>query len=329
MIARIYGSLPGARISTKIIKRQIASGRWYTGYGNRPEQGNDWFSELKLPKDVRAHSFACIGLFETGDTDLQPETLHGLMALSTGDSIYLAAPLLCDPCETIRPWEVKRVFGSVGRPGLSLLFSPPAPMVCPQCLDAWHLITHDDYDGRAADSFANTSLHLSLTDYRVPFTNAHEGVRDIETFFQEAVVSVYDGREWVGDVDILKSLEQSTHKIHKLVGECPHLPEDVCLDASFRRPAFANSSKKSAEDTKIHATTLSTVDNWHELLDRPKNAVVARADNNWLARLAIVALAVHQGCRVFVVSKPSCDVCFSNPYFIKEWTEGEDDVVVY
>lgn len=328
IIAGIYGSLPEARISTRITKIGITHGQWYES--RRLQYA--WFSEPEHQREFRLNSFACIALLETGDIDLDPKTLTGLMGISTGDSIYLAAPLLCDPSEKVQPWAVNRVLGNVGRTGLSLLLPPAAPVVRPKSLDTWNLVSHDDYDGKAADSFATTSLHLSLTDYRVPYASTH-GIRDIETFFQEAVVSVYDGRDWIGDVDVLKCLDEES-RFHRINHQCPHMTETAC--GSFEQGGSLSMFRLdevdeiAVEPNSSQASVLSTADNWYELIDRPNNALIARAHNNWIARLAIVVLAVHYGCTVYIVPQGSCEAaCFSNPKFIKEFVNCENDVVVY
>jgi hypothetical protein len=47
-----------------------------------------------------------------------PETFRRAMALVVGDSMYIAAPLLCNPAKTPIPFEIRRVTGNLGIPGI-------------------------------------------------------------------------------------------------------------------------------------------------------------------------------------------------------------------
>lgn len=45
------------------------------------------------------------------------------------------------------------------------LIAPTEPKVKPLEYDSWNLVNHADFDGKMHDSFQNTTLHLSFTDF--------------------------------------------------------------------------------------------------------------------------------------------------------------------
>lgn len=66
------------------------------------------------------------------------------------------------------------------------------------------------------------SLHLFLTEYRVPYPTNHRGNRDIQAFFQEAAVSIHDGKALIGDIDILKTQGRSSNVLLRVSERCEH-----------------------------------------------------------------------------------------------------------
>lgn len=77
-----------------------------------------------LPNISRGTAFACIALFESGSPYFSPEGLENVMAMSTGDSIYIAAALLHDPFEKTEPWMISRINGNIGKPGIAMMILP-------------------------------------------------------------------------------------------------------------------------------------------------------------------------------------------------------------
>lgn len=66
-------------------------------------------------------------MFEHGSLNIDPRDLAEVMALSAGNSIYVAMPLLCDPSDLTMSYEVRRVMGNIGRAGVSFLSSAAQP----------------------------------------------------------------------------------------------------------------------------------------------------------------------------------------------------------
>ena len=129
---------------------------------------------------------------------------------------------------------------------------------------SWENIGAEDFNGREEDTFKNTTLHLSFTDYSLPISTESKGTRDNQVSFVESVVSVHDRGIWVGDIDILGSVESIRRLEHRY--PCTHEPAS--------KPA----------------RSFSSIESWDEVLDPPKAPSIIRASGNWSARLAIVAI---------------------------------------
>lgn len=56
----------------------------------------------------------------SGLYEISPNSLSNVMAVSSGDAIFVAASLLCDPIEEPLRQEIRRVLGNVGQPGIAL-----------------------------------------------------------------------------------------------------------------------------------------------------------------------------------------------------------------
>ena len=154
----------------------------------------------------RAQAFSCIAMFESAVLNLDPASLMSAFAISANDSIYVAAPLLCDPSVRCDDHRIQRIAGNVGSAGLALLIPPTDPKIKRLGVEAYHLINHSSFDGKIEDNFRNTSLHLGFTGYALPIDVGTHGSRSREAFFLESVVSVHDRGEWVADLDILALL---------------------------------------------------------------------------------------------------------------------------
>ena len=134
----------------------------------------------------------------------------------------------------------------------------------------WRVSSYNAFDGKAEDCFGSTSLHLSFTNYHVPsFSESRtHGQQDTEISLLESVISIRDSGNWIADVDILRALEGG--RICKM----PPLP-------------FSDDPKNSAPENPI-----ISVGCWKDVLDFPDDIVVVKAQNNWVARLAIAAVSV-------------------------------------
>ena len=244
---------------------------------------------------TRQHAFACIAEFETGGIDLASSEFESVMAISIGESIYVAAPLLIDPSETSQPDKVIRLDGNVGKSGLSLMVPPAEPMVSEPDPNSWRIIEREAYNGQLEDCFSRTSLHLSFTDWTVPVSTgaAGRGRRSAEAMLVETLVSVFDRGNWIGDLDVLTALRRGcSQPDHKFFYRhtCDHDPTGM------------HEEKPCSED-------IVAIRSWEEFLDRPNKTAVVMAHGNWEARLAAVAMGVARGDRVFLRRAALCRVC--------------------
>ncbi|OJD25143.1 hypothetical protein ACJ73_03487 [Blastomyces percursus] len=142
-----------------------------------------WIKTMSVWNSVhtsREYEFACISCFDTGTVNLPPSKFENVIALSSGDSLYISSPLLCDPSDKVTASNIEHMIGNVGKHGL-LLLVPPVPQVMTPELDNWRSIDHPLYEGQLEDTFRGTSLHLSFTDWSAPI-DLGRGHRDAEAY---------------------------------------------------------------------------------------------------------------------------------------------------
>lgn len=206
-ISSIYKNMDqGTTVSLEVASHTLDDLPWASSKG-QSVLADFKFSPLRL--DL-ATTFAYIAFCETGHLQLPARDLESVMAMALGDSIYLAGGLLCDPA-TCPPGqnEIKRIRGNIGKPGVAMLVPPTEPMHRTPGLENWYLVNHNDFDGRLDDAFKKTTVHLGFTEYAMPLHVGRHGSRDVEVYFQESVVSIHDGGEWVADLDILGALKMA------------------------------------------------------------------------------------------------------------------------
>lgn len=231
-------------------------------------------------------------MFEAGKI-LEPDYLSAVFAMTSGDSIYVASQLLEDPYEFPAETEIRRIPGNLGRPGLSFLVPPPKPKVRAQSPGSWDIINHSKFTGDVTDSFWQTSMHLTLTQYQPELrelgANANENYIDQTSFLRESLVQVHDGKQWLCDLDILGTL--SSQLLSRATCQC------------------LEKVKVLPESNKLQ--DMVTVDNWEELLTRPVTAVplVVRAAGNFFGRLAAAGLSTRLGRRTVILPKDVCWRC--------------------
>ncbi|KAK4443749.1 hypothetical protein QBC34DRAFT_498795 [Podospora aff. communis PSN243] len=271
IIGEIYSALIGATISLESVKTRLGSTRWFNKLCDTALQNNIDLSFREYGDIPNTVAFACLAMMETGDQNLEPGMLDNVMGMACGDSIYVGNSLALDPHKFSERRGIFRALGNVGKPGISLLIPPPDPIVRKSAADEWNVITHSRWDGKEnLDLFGKTSLQLVLTEYRVPYVTQHRGVRDSQTFFQEAAISVYDGAAWVFQG------EEEEEKKGKRTGQ-----------------AEAGSGR------------IRTVVNWHELLDKPSEPVMVLTKGNWVARLATAAMSAQLGYKTAILPEKS------------------------
>ncbi|KIW81348.1 hypothetical protein Z517_04373 [Fonsecaea pedrosoi CBS 271.37] len=273
LLLRIYARFPCATFPIK-----IAESRFCVLEDNRTSVTSYWIS--------RRNALACVCMMEMGGIQINASLFDRALAVAAGNSIFVAESLLSDPSQTQSDCAIRRIAGNLGRPGVSVLVSPETVMVKEKTRD-FRAVEHAPYDYRREDNFAATSLHLSLTEWRVPvvLSSSKVGNIDQDIFQVEAVVSVHDRGRWYGDIDVLAALEEIENS--RVSGEC------LC---GSRR---ANSK-----------TECISIGNFEELLDPPDSVGIFRAHENWSARLAAACIAEQTvgGSRVYVLNNNNNNV---------------------
>ena len=186
----LYRQFPGATVSLSVVRHPMY----------------DITSCYDIPVSLSA-KFACIAFFETGSNAIQAEQLLPVMALCSGNSIYVANALIQDPIEpNLNVYQgITRIIGNIDHPGLVMFAPPQSPLVRSHDLGDWRLVNHFPFNGTTGNCFPETSLHLSFTKYEVPL-HAPIGAMDAEISMMETLVSTYERKRWIADLDIIASL---------------------------------------------------------------------------------------------------------------------------
>ncbi|KAF5980432.1 hypothetical protein FCOIX_4816 [Fusarium coicis] len=227
-----------------------------------------------------------------------------IMGLSFEDSIIVPASLVHEPGKKVS--HLTRILGNTGRPGLTLLIAPANPMLAPLGEGVWRIANLNRFNGKPEDTLSTTSLHLSFTDWTRPLgSGGASGSRDVQCALMEAVVSIKDSGQWVGDVDILKALESDMIHLARLDPFCSH-------------------ARGTLPQNHMHS-----IECWDELRDCPEEQLVIRASDNWVARLAAVSYLAQKmstkdmrSSRIFICPENVCWAC-------REAESNMDDIFIY
>ncbi|KAL8882343.1 MAG: hypothetical protein Q9198_000642 [Flavoplaca austrocitrina] len=234
---------------------------------------------------TKSQTFACLAMFESGQHDIDPRLLEDVMAMSSGDSIYVSAALLTDPYDKIPPGDIRGFMGNVGRPGITFLVPPKDPLIKQVSIDEWALIEHDEFDGCLSDHFQDTSLHLSFTTAETPLNIRFSGGQDLEACIVETLFSVYDSGRWIVDLNTSNLIE------------APRLTR------------LPRCTMQHSTDTSYSNTTC--IDSWFSLVDAPEDRVsLVRASGNWQARLGAASISLSLGYDTILLSDNVCWQCF-------------------
>ena len=278
---KILKKMSGLTTPVKVAYTSVCKGKWIPKTGQHLSKGQNDFT-LSLER-----GFACVTLFESGGFNLEPEHLREVLAISSGNSLFIPKILLQDPCENINRPDIKRITGNLGRPGISLLVPPRSPKVLSLGEDCWVHINHDLFNGKSEDCYSNSTLHLSFTGHEMPVDVGDHGLIDTQISFLEAPISLHNRGTWIADLGILRSIRNLRLR------QINHCNRHNDAEASFEN----------------FSTELTAVDSWEELLENPDNAAIVRAHANWQARLAAMALGIQQGYSVFVLPQKICWKC--------------------
>ena len=309
---RLYDELPGATVSISVLGTPLHKAKWYHCRSQR------WWQRLGVLS--RSAKFACIAMFESGNLNLDPDSIQSVMAMSSGNSIFTLTALLQDPSKRQSPHgEVTRILGNLNRPGIVVLVPPQAPLIRKSDPAAWRIVNHAPFDGKSNDHFAHTSLHLSFTQYEMPLI-VRTGTVDAEVTVLESLVSVYDRQRWTADIDIVDNFADYTqeweHQRHYLANgrrfPCTHTPG----------PTSSPAEEFVKQVAELYDRQLISIDSWEELLDPPErlgthNIGVFRAAGNWQAKLAAFSVCRQLGYRTYFRAMIQCDECF-----LKRWSLG-------
>lgn len=258
VVKRIYNRLSGATVSASVVKRGF-HGTNLAGLG------------LDTPATLSTCIvFSCIAFTETGKISLDPKDLKLVVALSSGNSLFVSTRLLADPFDEVDDRAVTRIVGNLGRPGLNLLIPPAASPLTRSLSSSFRAVTYAPFNGHREDNFKGTTLHLSFTSHKFPLDYGVSGIVDHQVFFVESVISVHDSGQWVADLDILKAFD--TSKIRNT----------VCLPRMQLQKTCAHPG--GMIDSALAAIT--SIDTWEEVLDTCPGINIIRAHKNWSARLA-------------------------------------------
>ena len=138
---------------------------------------NQFLNQFTLPVWTpmslnREQTFACIAFFDSGELNIDPMKLKGVLAMCHQNSIYVAGVLLSDPSDRTPENDIRHIVGNIGRRGFSMLVAPQNPMIRPPSKD-YKVINHHYYDCNREDNFKGTTLHLSFTEWKNP-SDRHE-----------------------------------------------------------------------------------------------------------------------------------------------------------
>ncbi|TVY86441.1 hypothetical protein LAWI1_G007669, partial [Lachnellula willkommii] len=257
-----------------------------------PELFDD--STKTIPVDDLERSFACLAMFESGQFDIALQSLRGVFALSSGDSIFVYSALLADPTVEPSRLHIKRVLGNLGRPGMAFLVSPAKPRLKEYSLASWHLVNHFPFDGEFRNSFTGTSLHLSFTEFEMSLDVGWRGLRDNPVFLVEALVSLDDRGKALGELDVI---QLCGHRKYAMLQGCPH----NCTSITSTSPS-TSSTESIAQEDRLRKSVVS-IDCWDEYFDFPNSRGIFTASGNWQAKWAVVAASIQQGKKVLVLPR--------------------------
>ena len=279
---QIYQNFPRATIPLGVCKNSsIYESQWARSF-ERLYQKNRIMS--------RTEAFACITFFESGGIDLAPAVFEHVMAVCSGNSLFVSGALLRDPWELQDSSTIQQLIGNVGRPGIALLVPPTSPRVRQPELEKWRHINHFVFKGPRENAFNSTSLHLSFTDAEVPLMAGQYGDRSAEVSFVESLVSVHDRGQWVADLNIPGDLNPSNPVFLLRLRECQHVEQDY-------------------DGRKLR---LQTIENWEEYLDPPNGLAIFQTHGNWSARLASAAMIAQRKDLAIVLPKAICWACIQD-----------------
>ncbi|KAL6801228.1 hypothetical protein GGI42DRAFT_325954 [Trichoderma sp. SZMC 28013] len=253
-------------------------------------------------------SFSCTLMFEN-TFDVLPSQMRNVMAISSGNSLFIAATLLSDPAKPIQKNKIRHILGNIGRPGTALLVPPIEPRMMSLNIESWHLLNFSAWDGIERDSFQNSSLHLWFSGSTQEVDIGFSGAQDKELYILESVISLHGRGQWIADLDILKaSQNQSLVYRHRSSPLIERLLQDSSGTNEYNK-TLITCSKEHENNYRYEDLPLEAIENWSELLEKRSSSCIFLAKENWQARLAALVICVTQGRKVFLLSDSVCWTC--------------------
>ncbi|KAK4043121.1 hypothetical protein C8A01DRAFT_13315 [Parachaetomium inaequale] len=295
-----------ATVDVRAAQFDLGKARWVkSAFGDMESNHDGGQGVVGYPPSPRATnnmnmatSFACIAMMETGSFNFDPSDLSSVLALCSADSLYIASALLSDPAQLLEDHHhhhqhaagIRRVTGNIGRAGMALMIPPKSPAVRDYSVDDWYLYQHQTFDGVLDDSFGGTSLQLSFTGWKQEINVGTTGGKDVEAYYLETVISVYDRAKWIADLDVLETCRSDR------------------LLTSFLSHRFCACSTSS---TAAAAGPLISVGSFAEIIVAPSGPGIITARGNWQARLAAASICIAMGYRVILKPLNYCWPCLS------------------
>jgi hypothetical protein len=291
VINEIYQHLPGATISLGVLEYPILDAHWakesMSTAGESTTKAKPHGTGEILQRMGREETFACIAMMQTGLSNIEPEDLKEVMAISADNSIFVAGALLSDPHKTVGPRAIRHIVGNVGYSGLNLMVAPAGTLKIRHPKNEVRTLSHrSNYDFKRQDHFQGSSLHLSFTGQRFPIVSTDIDTIDQGIFFLQSVVSLWDGCNHVADLNILDIQRTELSRV-RLACKC------------------------ATPSTEIRGMDIRCLDSWEDVLRPPRSMAVMRAHGNWSARLAAAAIFIQQGKRHSVALLPPEPLCWT------------------
>lgn len=298
--AMLYRDLADATIDIRVLQCRLWNAQWVRAAASRYGQsGVSMTSSRSTPPSLepyyldRACAFACVTMFESGHYNASPSELEDVMAMSSGDSLYVGAALLCGPSPQSYSGAIKRVAGNIGRPGIAFLVPPITPLMKEVSINEWPQTGRFEFDGIVKDCFKNTSLHLSFTGANTPVNLGFSGAQDADVYMLETLISVHDSGKWIADLNILNTFRSAQLK---MMGRCGYEHHN------------AEGSRPSCQVTSI--------DNWLQLVDQPEEPIcLVQTHGNWEARLAAGSISIAKSYLTIIAPENICWFCVADNIF--------------
>lgn len=298
--AMTYSNFPDATIDIRVLQCKLWQAQWVkSAVSHTLDWQRNTTTDMLTPLGLRPYlldracAFSCITMFESGHYDANPTELVNVMAMSSGDSLFVGAALLCEPSKDSYSGDIKRTAGNIGRPGIAFLVPPVDPMMTEVSLSDWRQLGSVEFDGVPRDCFKSTSLHLSFTGANSVVNVGFSGAQDADVYMLETLVSVHDSGKWVADLNVL-----DTFRGENLGFISP------CADQYHNAATMSPTEGRSA---------MTSIQNWLELIDElDKTICLVQAHGNWEARLAASSISVAKGHRTIIAPETVCWECFWN-----------------